>query len=196
MKRLVSALFLALLTLAAALPSQAQQAEVRALLQQRDRDVKAVLGTRSTFTDAQRDQLKELLNGAIDFREMSIHALDNEWNDLSSDQKRAFVDAFSQVVRNQSLSNLAIYRADVRYNEIRVEGDEATALTTTTLDGKTARVDYELLKRNGEWRIVDIILDDVSTAGSYNRQFKRVFQRKGYDGLMDVLQRRIARDEG
>ncbi len=195
MKRLVSALFLALLFIGVA-PVQAQQAEVRALLQQRDRDVKAVLGTRSTFTDAQRDQLKELLNGAIDFRAMSIHALDNEWNDLSSDQKRAFVDAFSQVVRNQSLSNLAIYRADVRYNEIRVEGDEATALTTTTLDGKTARVDYELNKRDGEWRIVDIILDDVSTAGSYNRQFKRVFQRQGYDGLMNVLQRRIARDEG
>ena len=194
MKRL-STLFLALLFVGLA-PAQAQQAEVRTLLQQRDRDVKAVIGTRTTFTDAQRDRLKELLNGAIDFRAMSQHALDNEWNDLSSEQKRAFVDAFSQVVRNQSLSNLAIYRADVRYNDIRVEGDEATALTTTTLDGKTARVDYELQKRDGEWRIVDIILDDVSTAGSYNRQFKRVFQRRGYDGLMQVLQRRIERDQG
>ncbi len=195
MKRLVSALFLALLFIGIA-PVQAQQAEVRALLQQRDRDVKAVIGTRTTFTDAQRDQLKELLNGAIDFRAMSQHALDNEWNDLTSDQKRAFVESFSQVVRNQSLSNLAIYRADVRYNEIRVEGDEATALTTTTLNGKSARVDYELNRRDGEWRIVDIILDDVSTAGSYNRQFKRVFQRRGYDGLMQVLERRIERDQG
>jgi phospholipid transport system substrate-binding protein len=194
MTRLASLFLLVLLTIAAAVPASAQQAEVRALLQQRDRDVKAVIGSRSTFTDTQREQLKELLNGAIDFRAMGEHALDNAWEDLTPAQRTRFVDAFSQVVRNQSLSNLAIYRADVRYNEIRVEGNEATALTTTTLDGKTARVDYELLKKDGEWRIVDIILDDVSTAGSYERQFKRVVQRRGFDGLMEVLQRRIDRE--
>jgi phospholipid transport system substrate-binding protein len=194
MRTLFSALLLALLLLPAALPAFAQEAEVRSLLEQRDRDVKAVIGTRTTFTDEQRDQLKNLINDAIDFRAMSAHALDNEWNRLSSSEKRDFVDLFSQVVRNQSLANLAIYRADVRYDDVRVEGDEATVLTTTTLDGKSSQVAYELERRSGEWRIVDIILDDVSTVGSYERQFKRVFARRGYDGLMETLQKRLDRE--
>ncbi len=183
------------LALGAVLPAAAQNpgAQIKSLLESRDRDVKAVLGNKSSFSDAQKDQLKALINGVIDFEAMSQEALGSTWATLTPAQRTEFVTTFADVVRNQSLADLGIYRAQVTYGTISVNGSKATARTTTAYSGKSARVDYEMQLKNGQWRITDIVLDDVSTAGSYARQFQQVVRRRGFDALMTTLQKRLER---
>ena len=36
-------------------------------------------------------------------------------------------------------------------------------------------------------------IDDVSTAGSYNRQFQRIINQKGFESLMTSLRKRAER---
>jgi phospholipid transport system substrate-binding protein len=36
-------------------------------------------------------------------------------------------------------------------------------------------------------------IDDVSTAGSYHRQFQRIINQKGFDSLMNSLRKRADR---
>ncbi len=189
------ALALFALIFASALPVYAQgnSATIRTLLESRDREVKAVLGNRSSFSDAQKDQLKTLINGVIDFEAMGQEALGSTWATLTPAQRTQFVSTFADVVRNQSLSDLGIYRATVTYGTISVNGNTALARTTTAYKGKSARVDYEMHLKNGQWRITDIVLDDVSTAGSYARQFQQVVRRRGFDALMTTLQKRLER---
>lgn len=179
----------------AAVPAFAQggSAQIRTLLEQRDREVKAVLGNRSSFSDAQKNQLKVLINGIIDFEAMGKEALGDTWSTLTPAQRTAFVNTFAEVVRNQSLADLGIYRAAVTYGTITVNGPNAVARTTTAYRGKSARVDYEMHYTNGEWRITDIVLDEVSTASSYARQFQQVVRRRGFDALMTTLQKRAER---
>lgn len=190
--RLLSLLLLALVVAAPAF-AQGGSAQIRSLLEQRDRDVKAVLGSRTTFTDAQKDQLKTLINGIIDFEAMGREALGSTWGTLTPAQRTRFVNTFADVVRNQSLSDLGIYRASVTYGNISVNGTQAVARTTTAYKGKSARVDYEMHYTNGQWRITDIVLDEVSTADSYARQFQQVVRRRGFDALMTTLERRVER---
>ncbi len=188
---------LLLFALVAVLPVAAQSggAQIRQTLESRDREVKSVLGNRSTFTDAQKDQLKTLINGVIDFEAMGREALGEQtWNGLTAAQRLQFVQLFSDVVRNQSLADLGIYRAAVTYGEITVDGNKAVAHTTTSLKGKSAQVDYEMARKDGKWYVTDIVLDRVSTAGSYARQFQQVVRRKGFDALLDVLRKRLARE--
>lgn len=186
-------LFLAVLLPLAATAQNAQQTAIRTMLQQRDAEVKRVIGTRSTFTDAQRNQLKTLINGVIDFDAMGRVALGSAWNDLTAAQRSQFVASFAEVVRNQSVADLGIYRARISYGEITVTGNTALARTSAAVDNRTIRVDYRMALANNEWRVTDILLDDVSTAEGYARQFQQVIRRRGFDGLMQSLQRRIER---
>ncbi len=195
MRRFASLLSLSLLGLAAFAPAASAQRSaegVRSFLDTRDDQVKAVLGTRTTFTPQQRTQLQTLINGAIDFSAMGQTALGATWTTLTPAQRTQFTTTFAEIVRNQSLADLTIYRASVRYGDATLTGNTAIARTTTTVRGTSARVDYSLAWSGSAWRITDITIDGVSTAGSYQRQFGQVVRQRGFDGLMTALNRRLA----
>lgn len=165
--------------------------EVRELLEQRDREIKAMLGDKKTFSDGQREQLKEVVNQGIDFEAMGRHALGEFWNDTSPGQRKEFVDVFSEIVRAQSLSNLDVYRSKVTYKSVKVDGDVATVLTTTVYKEVPTDVTYVMGLKNGEWMVQDIVLDDVSTAEGYARSFQTVIRKKGFDALMSSLNKKL-----
>lgn len=173
---------------------QKTEADVKQLLQERDKQVKELIGPEGTkYTEQQRAQLKDMINGIIDFREMASYALQETYDTLSVDQREEFVDLFSTVVRDQSLAKLDIYRAEVTYEEITVEGNEAEVKTIAQLENVRTPVNYTMKYKNGEWVITDLTIDDVSTAESYRRQFQNIIRKHGYDALIKSLRKRAAR---
>ncbi len=170
--------------------AQDRAREIRTLLEQRDREIKGLLGTKKTFTDQQREQLKNVINGVIDFEAMGRDALGAHWAKLTPAQKKEFVDVFGEIVRAQSLADLDMYRTKVAYNKINVKGDSAFVQTSVTYKNVPARVDYALGLKNGKWYVEDIILDDVSTTGGYARSFQAVVRKRGFDALMTSLRKK------
>jgi len=194
MYKLLSAVLVGVFALGLVVESASAQdrsAEVRQMLEQRDRQIKNVLGNRTTFTPQQRDQLKTMINDVIDFEAMGKTALGNHWDGLTPAQRREFVNVFSEVVRVQSLADLDIYRSRVTYDRVNVTGNQAHVYTTTSMRNVNARVEYKMTQRDGKWLINDIILDDVSTADGYARSFQTVIRRRGFEGLMTSLNRRL-----
>lgn len=193
------ALFLLALGFLLALPTaQAQPAqEIEQLLRQRDREIKAILGSSGQPTAQQRERLRTVVNQAIDFEAMARTALGPYWNELSPQQRSAFVDRFGAVVRQQSLADLNLYRAQVSYEGVDVSGNTAVARTIAAYDGNRARVDYTLHRTGGDWKVTDIIIDGTGTAEGYARSFQRVLRRdgvqQGYARLMQSLERRLER---
>ena len=180
-----------------------REAQIRQLLEERDRQIKDILGASGSFTDAQRRELKTLINGLIDFRTMGRTALGPHWSDLNREQRKNFVDVFGQVVKEQSLSDLAPYRAPVSYQEIRVADDTAYVKTTSRQQGERIPVEYDLVYRpdagtngDGAWRARDIIVDEVSTVGGYKRSFRSIIRRHGYDALMKSLRNKLKEVRG
>jgi len=173
---------------------QKTEADVKELLQERDQQVKELIGPEGTkYTEEQRAQLKDMINGIIDFKEMASYALQETYDTLSEERRDEFVDLFSTVVRDQSLGKLDIYRAEVTYNEITVEGNEAEVKTVAQLENVRTPVNYAMEFKNGEWFITDLTIDDVSTAESYRRQFQNIIRKRGYDALLNSLRKRAAR---
>ncbi|HAW79838.1 MAG TPA: hypothetical protein DCX27_09045 [Balneola sp.] len=181
----------ALVTIAEA---QTPEDEIKTLLEQRDQQVKTLLGPKgSEYSDEQRAEIKDIINGIIDFESMAKYALEDTYASLSKEIQTEFVDLFATIVRDQSLNKLDIYRAEVTYNSIEVEGNKATVKTYAELDDIRTPVDYTMVKEEGEWVITDLILDEVSTAESYNRQFQRIITRKGFDSLLSTLRKRASK---
>lgn len=171
--------------------AQDEATEVRQLLEQRDDEIKQVLSDKKTLTDAQRDQLKNVINQGIDFEGMAQIALGEFWSKTAAQRRSEFVDVFSEIVRAQSLSNLEVYRSTVKYESVSVDGDSAHVATTTVYRDVPTEVHYTLNRKDGEWRVVDIILDDVSTAEGYARSFQTVIRKKGFDALMASLNKKL-----
>ncbi len=199
LRRSLSVLFTALLLLSGGAPTafgqgeSATAAEIRQMLEQRDREIKAILGETDDYTAEQRAQLKELVNGVIDFRVMGQRALGPHWEDLGEDQRDEFVSVFREVVRAQSMGDLGVYNSAVTYDQIDVQSDSAFVRTQTTYEGRTTAVEYVLERREDEWRAEDIIIDGVSTVEGYARSFQTVVRKRGFDSLMKSLRKK--RDE-
>ncbi len=175
-------------------PSQAAE-DVRELMESRDLQIKQLLGAEgSEYSSKQRDELKDIVNGIIDFTEMAKTALEVTYDTISVEYRTEFVQLFSSIIRDQSLANLDIYRASVSYERIDGTTDSMYIETLAEWDNIRTPVHYNMSKNSGEWRIEDMSIDDVFTAESYHRQFQRIIRSRGFDYLMTTLRKRAERN--
>lgn len=185
------------LALLAAAPTFAQADAIERMLRARDAEIKAIVGTSGTIPEAKREQLRDVVNGVIDFEAMARQALGDFWAELSPTQRSAFVEVFGEVVRAQSLADLDLYRARVSYGDVEVTGATAIAHTSARSGDVDADVDYALARKGDTWVVTDIVIDGTSTVGGYATSFQRVLRRQGveagYERLMESLRKRAAR---
>ena len=193
LNRLICGLLTGLFLICLVIPTFAQDRslEIRQLLEQRDRDIKNLLGDKETFSDDQKGQLKGVINNGINFFEMGRYALGKYWDDLTEAQRTEFIDVFGEIVRTQSLSDVDVYRSRVSYGPISVEGNLARVITTTVYQDIETEVEYVMGYTGTDWRVNDIILDEVSTAEGYARSFQSVIRKRGFDRLMDRLRDKL-----
>lgn len=169
------------------------ESEIRLLLSERDRQIKSVLEGDEDVSEVQQEELEQIVNEMVDYPSMARYALDDTWAELDSETRNEFTELFSAIVRDQSMNNMEVYRADISYGEVEVNGKQAHVATQASLKKVTTQVNYTLKRQNGTWMITDIILDEVSTADSYRRQFQSVIRQRGFDALLQSLRRRAER---
>ena len=169
----------------------AQDSAILELLKQRDKEIKSLIGDKNEFTEGQKEELQTLINGVIDFEQMGKDALGKEWDTITPEQQAEFVKVFSEIVKGRSLSDLEIYRLEVEYEQVTVEGDEARVQTKTIYKEQPMKVEYDMGFRSDEWRVDDIILDGVSTTEGYARSFQTYIRKRGFDALMQNLHKRL-----
>src|SRR5690625_7351137 len=115
---------------------------------------------------------------------MAQAALGDTYHESSEEEREEFVSLFATIIRDNSLNSLDIYRARGIYDSIEVNGETARVETTAELQDVRTTVDYDMIKSGSEWVIVDMTIDDVSTAESYNRQFQSMIRQRGFDALL------------
>ena len=193
--RLYTICLLVTALLAGLQPIHARQADesaaIRSMLLERESSIKDILGDDTELSDGQMDALRSAVNDMFDFNAMGREALGRHWNELSSDQQQEFVDTFAGIVRHQSLADVDIYRAQVNYATITVDGNSAHVITTTTYKDVPTRVEYMLQRSDSDWRATDVILDEVSTVEGYSRSFQSYIRKRGFDALMANLTKRL-----
>ncbi len=145
--------------------------------------------------DATREKLKDIINNLIDFRELSRQALGKYWDERPDAEKEEFVDVFRQLIRNSSVKKLEIYRADkIEYKEPEIEDDKATVTTVAYKDRKSVEIVYKMHKVSGEWKIYDIVIDDVSTARNYRSSFYKQIEKTSFREMLDKLKERLEKE--
>ncbi|WP_338866264.1 ABC transporter substrate-binding protein [Myxococcus stipitatus] len=155
---------------------------------------------KSGNTDVQRaanapgatvESLASVVEKFVDFQELAKRALgEKTWNSLTPAQRKDFSETMTGLLR-ASYAQKAIgqAQAEVKYGKESIEGSEATVNTTLTLKKDQIPVDYRLYKQSakGDWRIYDVVTDEVSLVDTYKGQFQKLLSTKGFDGLLSTL---------
>lgn len=133
----------------------------------------------------------KLIYSRFDFTEMTKRSLGSHWTSLAPAEQGAFVDGLT-------------YRLLVTYGRtVRASGNEKVVFNKETLDGGFANVestvvggnsdtsiDYRLHDVNGQWRVYDMVIEDVSIVSNFRAQFEREIARTSVQGLLQKIKQR------
>ncbi len=135
-----------------------------------------------------RAKLEEIIGRRFDYTEMAKRTLASQWKQLTPDQQQEFVNLFQQFLANSYAGNVDGYSGEkVEYLNERERGNFAEVQTKVVSPKVQIPLDYRLLKKNGEWRVYDVIIDGVSLMKNYRGQFSRIINSSSFEGLLDKL---------
>lgn len=138
--------------------------------------------------DERRAKLEEIIGGRFDYEEMAKRTLPTQWKSLSVEQQKEFVGLFQQFLANSYAGNVDGYSGEqVEYGKERQRGDFAEVQTKVVSPKVKIPLDYRLLKKDGEWRVYDVVIDGVSLMKNYRGQFARIIDSTSFDALLEKL---------
>jgi phospholipid transport system substrate-binding protein len=180
----VRALLFSLLLAAAAQAETATEA-----LKARDAEIRAALPPQGTEpTAASRQKLESIVTRAVDLEGMAKSALGKTWTETPPAKQKKFLEAFKGRFRKATGEQLDQYRStSIKYFPEKKEDDDTFVPTEVLVKGEPTHVDYRMREEKGGWRIVDIVVDDVSTVENYRSSFNRIIKKEGMDGLIARL---------
>jgi len=119
---------------------------------------------------------------------MAKSALGKTWTETPPAKQKKFLEAFKSRFRKATGEQLDQYRStEIKYFPEKKEDDDTLVPTEVLVKGEPTHVDYRMRQTGGTWRIVDIVVDDVSTVENYRSSFNRIIKKEGMDGLIARL---------
>jgi phospholipid transport system substrate-binding protein len=138
------------------------------------------------------NRLKSIADSRFDYGEMAKRALGAQWNKMSESEQKEFVDLFTKLLTAAYADKIGLYSGEqVKYLEERLEGDDYAEVRSKMIGKTTIPLDYRLLKKDGEWRAYDVVIDGVSLVKNYRGQFTSVMRSSSYDHLVQTLREKV-----
>ena len=188
-------LALALLLLAVGAPAFAAPADdARATMEKTVADVLVILGDKSLSLQTKRDRIQAIAYERFDFETMSKLVLKRDWKKFDAAQQQEFVNEFREHLSARYGENLGRYENEkVEVTSHHAETNNDVSVKTVIRGGKFdgTPVDYRL-RNASEWRVIDVVIENVSLVSSFRTQFADVLAKGGPAGVLAKLKERNA----
>lgn len=161
--------------------------------------VLGILRDQSLSTDQKRERIEQIAYQAMDFSTISKLVLARNWTKFSPAQQGEFEAEFKRHLSVTYGRNIESY-----HNEsVQILGDRQESRGDVTVQTKILRgggaadvvVDYRLRQRDGQWKIIDVIVEGVSMVSNFRSQFQDIVSNGGPDRLLTLLKEKNASGE-
>lgn len=136
-------------------------------------------------------QVEERIKTIFDFSEFSARTVGPKWREFTPDQKSRFEEAFAALLRATYIEKLDGYsgeQVDFTGEITSTKGDKAEVQSSIRMKDKSIPVAYRLLTKNGEWKVYDVRIENVSLIENYRGQFKDILLRGSADDLIKKVE--------
>ncbi|MDR0339597.1 MAG: ABC transporter substrate-binding protein [Desulfovibrio sp.] len=144
--------------------------------------------------DAVLDRIENIVRSLFSFEELSMRTVGPAWKNFSADQKKRFIDAFGDLLRERYLGSLDGYSGEtVSYlgETSSTKGDRVEVQTNIIVDNKPVPVNYRMLKKD-RWLVYDVIIEGVSMVQNYRSQFQTVLDKGDAEQLISLVRDKAA----
>lgn len=136
-------------------------------------------------------QVEDRIKTIFDFTEFSVRTVGPKWREFTPDQKSKFEEAFAALLRATYIEKLGGYsgeQVDFTGEISSTKGDKAEVQSSIQMKDKSIPVAYRLLIKNGEWKVYDVRIENVSLIENYRGQFKDILLRGSADDLIKKVE--------
>ena len=189
-----------ILTIGLIAPLETAWAEVQKPEQAIEGFIKAIRAMDFPIKDQSRHaNLVEQADSYLDLDAMGQRALAAHWAQATSDEQKNFFDLMWKLIETIAYSRSRKFMGDfeVLYPEVKQAGDhyEVHSVIKQQEEDLDAKVVYSVYQKNGQWKIDDVILDDVSITEDLKYQFDKIIAQSRFAGLLDKMRERLAQAE-
>lgn len=133
-------------------------------------------------------QLRETLMPRFDWNEMAKQTLGKHW-DAASARQSEFIAAFTEFLGNSYAGKIGSYKDEkIIYLNEAVDHDQAQVKTKIVSSrGEPTAITYQLHRIDDEWKIYDVVVEDISLVVNFRSQFSRILAKGGFDDLLRQL---------
>ncbi len=153
----------------------------------------SILQSKAATREETWTQIGQTIDARFDFRSMSQSVLATNWQAATKEEKRQFVEFFSQYLEDTYRTRIESYTNQrIDYAKETIKGDRAVVETFIVTDANRIPVNYKLKNNDGEWFAYDVVIEGVSLVNNYRNTFDAIVKSQGMDGLLKDLEGRIA----
>ena len=132
--------------------------------------------------------LRESIMPRFDWPEMAKQALGKHW-DNAAVRRNEFIAAFADFLGSTYIGKIGSYKDEkILFLQETVKDNLAEVKTKIVPNkGESTSVNYQLRQVEGEWKIYDVVVEDISLVVNYRAQFNRILSKGNFDDLMKQL---------
>lgn len=199
MGRSVLALLLFAATASDATPREVVQRSVHRVVELVDASGHALPAERTGLTatiasQKRRAQIRSIADELFDFEEVSRRALSVHWAARTPAERAEFIPLFTDLLERAYMGRIESYAGEkIVYTAEKIDGDFAVVRSRIVPKRRSdARLretglEYRLIKKDGRWKVYDVIIDGVSFVSTYRSQFDRIIKASSYQMLVERL---------
>ena len=175
-----------------ALPAAAQEDPARAVIQRFQENLLAVMKeAKSLGVTGRYQRLQPRIEEAFHLPLMIRVATGSFWRKADKEQQSRLVAAFKRLSISTYANRFDGYSGQVFEIVDQRPGPQKTVLVKTRIvrpGDSPARLTYVVKEFKGQWRIVDILLDDdISELAVRRSEYSRLLKKNGVDALIATL---------
>ncbi len=135
-----------------------------------------------------RVKIGQYVRAHFDFQEFSARTVGANWRNFSDQQKAQFADAFADLLINTYVNKIDGYNGEqIAYTgeKLSPKGDRCEIQTVISVkNGKKIPVSYRLLPKGGDWKVYDVLIENISLVKNYRTQFQDLLRTSDPDQLI------------
>ncbi len=136
--------------------------------------------------------VRELIIPHMDFITMSELVLGNRWNELNQNKKECFSNGFKNLLVERYAYILLSYKQqNISYQSAKPIGEKGNVsiMQTLTREGvKPLIIEYPMRPDANSWKVIDLVIDDVSLIRSYRKMFTKEIKHTGLENFVGSFQ--------
>lgn len=146
-------------------------------------------GASKNFEQRRRD-LAPVIDASMDYERMGRFIFGSPWLNFLDSDRKAFIQAFRKLSSTNYAARFDNYNGESFVLKTSdAQGDKRARVRSHFIkkNGEPVVFDYLLLGHDGEWRIVNIIVEGVSDLALKRTQYSGIYKKSGMSGVIEAM---------